>query len=224
MGGATAGIAALTTEDSSTKGGTTSLPSDGPISAELGPPTTTSGRDSQPAIPREPSVTTDSGTYNTNKSRLDSEAFKTAPADKTTDPFEIISTPQWSTNAPLSSEASSGAIEPSIGADPTAGQKSFQKQQGADRPLEEPLGKHADAVIGGATKTENTQASGAPSDTYSRASATDHQSKSTGIGEEYVKSSGTAAEGGNFDASKPGAGKEAHRKCLTCFNLNLFII
>jgi len=33
----------------------------------------------------------------------------------------------------------------------------------------------------------------------------------TGTGQEYVKSSGMAAEGGDFDASKPGAGKEADR-------------
>lgn len=31
-------------------------------------------------------------------------------------------------------------------------------------------------------------------------------------GEKYVKSSGFAAEGGDFDATKPGAGREADRK------------
>ncbi len=32
-----------------------------------------------------------------------------------------------------------------------------------------------------------------------------------GTGEEYVKSSGLAADGGDFDAAKPGAGREADR-------------
>lgn len=32
-----------------------------------------------------------------------------------------------------------------------------------------------------------------------------------GTGEKYVKSSGMKAEGGDFDAANPGAGKEADR-------------
>lgn len=39
------------------------------------------------------------------------------------------------------------------------------------------------------------------------------KSKGEGTGEKYIKSSGLAAEGGNFDATKPGAGREADRKC-----------
>lgn len=37
-------------------------------------------------------------------------------------------------------------------------------------------------------------------------------SKSKGSGEQYVKSSGLAADGGDFDATKPGAGREADRE------------
>jgi hypothetical protein len=36
--------------------------------------------------------------------------------------------------------------------------------------------------------------------------------KTLGTGQQYVKSSGVAAEGGDFDATKPGAGQEATRK------------
>jgi hypothetical protein len=36
--------------------------------------------------------------------------------------------------------------------------------------------------------------------------------KVEGTGEKWVKTSGLAAEGGDFDATKPGAGKEANRK------------
>jgi len=35
--------------------------------------------------------------------------------------------------------------------------------------------------------------------------------KEQGTGEQWVKTSGLAAEGGDFDATKPGAGKEATR-------------
>ena len=40
-----------------------------------------------------------------------------------------------------------------------------------------------------------------------------HDSDKKGTGMKYVKSSGLAADGGDFDASKPGAGREAQREC-----------
>jgi len=36
-------------------------------------------------------------------------------------------------------------------------------------------------------------------------------SKAEGTGEQWVKTSGLAADGGDFDATKPGAGREADR-------------
>jgi hypothetical protein len=36
--------------------------------------------------------------------------------------------------------------------------------------------------------------------------------KTLGTGEKYVKTSGVAADGGDFDATKPGAGQEATRE------------
>ncbi|KAK4143683.1 putative glycine-rich cell wall structural protein 1 protein [Dichotomopilus funicola] len=39
----------------------------------------------------------------------------------------------------------------------------------------------------------------------------EQKGKQEGTGEEYVKSSGLAADGGDFDASRPGAGREADR-------------
>lgn len=41
------------------------------------------------------------------------------------------------------------------------------------------------------------------------------KSKGEGTGEQYVKSSGLQADGGDFDATKPGAGREADRKSTT---------
>jgi len=38
-----------------------------------------------------------------------------------------------------------------------------------------------------------------------------HEGPKKGTGEQYVKSSGLAADGGDFDATKPGAGTEANR-------------
>ena len=46
------------------------------------------------------------------------------------------------------------------------------------------------------------------------------ESKGEGTGEKYVKSSGMKADGGDFDASNPGAGREADRESypyLSCY-------
>lgn len=40
----------------------------------------------------------------------------------------------------------------------------------------------------------------------------EESSESQGSGEQYVKSTGLQADGGDFDATKPGAGREADRK------------
>lgn len=42
----------------------------------------------------------------------------------------------------------------------------------------------------------------------------DGPSEEKGTGEKWVKTTGVAADGGDFDATKPGAGKEAERGCL----------
>lgn len=40
----------------------------------------------------------------------------------------------------------------------------------------------------------------------------DNSSTGEGTGEKYVKSTGMGAEGGDFDAANPGAGREADSK------------
>jgi len=55
-------------------------------------------------------------------------------------------------------------------------------------------------------KPSSTGGAGASDD-----DGTQKESHGTGTGEKYVKSSGMSADGGDFDAAKPGAGKEADR-------------
>ncbi len=143
-----------------------------------------------------------------------------------------------------------GAAEPSVSADPASGQKPTQKQQGADRPMEEPTGEQAGAVKGEKEMTEKVQAgedtssgqqekkkenkdpndhSGEPLGTVDHSGGSDGDKKhpgqegggahgeekeNQGTGEEWVKTSGMAADGGDFDATKPGAGREATRESL----------
>lgn len=89
-----------------------------------------------------------------------------------------------------------GTVEPSVGADFSSGHTQSQKEQGGDRPLEEPSGHQVDAVRGEKETAERQQAGGQASE---------------GTGELWVKSTGMAADGGDFDAAKPGAGREADR-------------
>lgn len=77
-----------------------------------------------------------------------------------------------------------GPLEPSVGAHPASGAQPDRGDQGTGRPLETP-----DHPAGGAA-------------------APHHQAEA---GHQYVRSSGLAADGGDFDAAAPGAGREADR-------------
>ena len=55
---------------------------------------------------------------------------------------------------------------------------------------------------------------GAPGQGKALGGVSEGYSKEKGTGELWVKSTGVAAHGGDFDAAKPGAGKEAGRKCF----------
>ncbi|KAH8801591.1 hypothetical protein F5884DRAFT_757239 [Xylogone sp. PMI_703] len=123
--------------------------------------------------------------------------------------------------------------------DPSSGSQPKQKQQGADRPLDAPTGEQHDAVRETKQKAEgaaNDDASGpspVPSDNKSGSGGSgagagpspglgggamggsdekpQSESHGEGTGEKYVKSTGVKAEGGDFDAANPGAGREADR-------------
>lgn len=110
--------------------------------------------------------------------------------------------------------------------------------------MEEPTGQQADAVKSEKETTEKQQAgadtssgkqpkkdpndhSGEPlgSVDHSGRSEETHQGQAggdphgadksnEGTGEKWVKTTGMAADGGDFDATKPGAGREAARKSI----------
>lgn len=103
-----------------------------------------------------------------------------------------------------------GTVEPSVGADVSSGATHKQKEQGADRPLDEPSGHQLDAVRGEKETTERQQAGGDASGAQQHGPIGGKTNE--GTGEQWVKTSGVAAEGGDFDAAKPGAGREADRK------------
>lgn len=225
MDSTTAGIASLTTKESAYTAETdkTTSATEDPISSEL------------ISVTNDPPSTTPF-----TKPTNDAPGFESDnhPTNTFSNPSDVPSQQLSPTDAPVSLNKDTSSIEPSVGADPALGQKPIQKEQGADRPLEEPAGEHAAAVTKEKTKTENTQAgesaSGAPLSTgvsdptdqsgkplgivnlgaEKKNSGIQSESKGSGTGEQYVKSTGLAADGGDFDATKPGAGREADRKFL----------
>ncbi|CAG8952699.1 hypothetical protein HYFRA_00008942 [Hymenoscyphus fraxineus] len=66
---------------------------------------------------------------------------------------------------------------------------------------------------GNAKYTEEEGTPGGMPDTI-KESLKEHEGQGEGTGEKYVKSSGMSAEGGDFDAANPGAGREADSECL----------
>lgn len=183
-----------------------------------------------------------------------------------------------SSNITGDSSTGSSDIKPNTSADiptdsenpATASTTPAQKQQGADRPTEEPSAKETQAISSekkAGEETQDTSASdstpkitsdeereklaeegGLPHDPNDhsgepmhmhtggktdpeggsegetmnekteRSASVSHEGggehgKEKGTGEQWVKTSGIAAEGGDFDATKPGAGREATRKC-----------
>ncbi|KAF2798274.1 hypothetical protein K505DRAFT_267920 [Melanomma pulvis-pyrius CBS 109.77] len=121
---------------------------------------------------------------------------------------------------------------------PSSGAGISHKQQGADRPNDEPTGEQKGAVkeskedaedflktkdpndhsgepmhmhtgAGDGSTVPKTQAERRES-TIGNPGGQEHgKETSEGTGEQWVKTSGMSADGGDFDATKPGAGREA---------------
>jgi hypothetical protein len=121
-----------------------------------------------------------------------------------------------------SNASSNPGVAPSSGAAPGG-----QKQQGADRPLDAPSSSakedDTEAIL---KKRDPNDHSGEPmhmhtgkeKDTFEERRESKagnpggiEHGKEQGTGEEWVKTSGLHADGGDFDATKPGAGREADR-------------
>lgn len=137
-------------------------------------------------------------------------------------------------NAPKTDIFSPTERSSNPGAAPASGAAPFAKQQGADKPNDAPSDEQVGAI---SRKTDDAEEilkrrdpndhsgepmhmHGGPEDHGWKERRTsivgnpggqEHGKEPKGTGEQYVKSSGLAAEGGDFDATKPGAGREAYR-------------
>jgi hypothetical protein len=118
-----------------------------------------------------------------------------------------------------------------IGVAPSSGGLAESKLQGADKPTDAPMGEQLGAIRESKNEAENllhrdpNDHSGEPmkmhggSDFDQRRESKagnpggqEHGKEAKGSGEQWVKTSGVAADGGDFDATKPGAGREADRR------------
>lgn len=113
-----------------------------------------------------------------------------------------------------------GTVEPSVGADPRSGQKPMQEFQGGDRPGEAPTEENTQAIR---EKKEASEQALRDEDLLGASGLAGpvgmRKQSEKGTGQEWVRSTGYAAEGGNFDAAAPGAGKEADRMEPVSFSL-----
>lgn len=120
--------------------------------------------------------------------------FKAAQAD-TRDPNSSLTTNHETEKARMNVD-DTGALDKS------------ENPSKIDGPGPKPIGEVAHERGGDAGAVTRESAHGGAAEGEDGLNA---KSKSEGTGEKYIKSSGLAAEGGDFDATKPGAGREADR-------------
>lgn len=226
--------------DSTTDGTTDGTTTDAPLPAPEHSST------SDPSTAADPSATADpSSTSEPISTDLPGNTASTGPirpehdTEKTGVTSHHNPTSAISSDKPTSSNDTSGpGATPSVGADPSSAAQDTQKQQGADRPTDEPVGSEEHERIK-ETKKEAEEAANVDTAGPGPRSLEDKvkndggssgvgggeedgpqkESHGKGTGEKYVKSSGLQADGGDFDASNPGAGKEADRTYSFLFRL-----
>lgn len=213
--GTTAGSKGLTTEHPSTTGvtgGTEGISSDRPSTTGVtagsegvstGVPSTTGATTESKGPVTESSSTTGAtagskGPTTEHPSTTgDTGGFKAAQAD--------IRDPDSSATTDPKTEAARKNVDDKDGLDTS---ENPAKVEGAGpRPVEEVARERG----GDAGQVEGA---GGASNTKTKEGELDNAENkdSKGTGEEYVKTSGLKADGGDFDATKPGAGREADRK------------
>lgn len=130
-----------------------------------------------------------------------------------------------------SNDTSNAGPTPSVGADPPSAPQETTKHQGAGKPTDAPAEGSDEHNRIAETKKEAEEAAKVdtsgpgpkPLNEVKKDGATtgatggddedgpQKESHGEGTGEKYVKSTGLKADGGDFDASRPGAAKEADR-------------
>ncbi|MCJ1308996.1 hypothetical protein MMC25_002651 [Agyrium rufum] len=183
----------------------------------------TTGTEPSTTTATEPSSTsTDFGDSSTTTKDTPSNPPPSTATAPTSDPLPPSEAPAASNPTP-NTASGLGAAPISNTAAPESGANTTPKNQGADAPMDDPAETVADETKAseetGPSGTDTSTAVGSTgggdiADKAAKGSgpdADDGPSTKEGTGEKWVKTSGVAADGGDFDATKPGAGKEADR-------------
>ncbi|KAF3308018.1 hypothetical protein TWF173_001996 [Orbilia oligospora] len=120
--------------------------------------------------------------------------------------------PFSSSNEPNTGFGGSAGAQPSVNADPSSAQQGTHQHQGGSKPTAEPdtpLTGSGDSNVSGASGGSMGGGAGGPGGM--KLPDSENESKGEGTGTKYEKSTGLAAEGGDFDATRPGAAREAAR-------------
>ncbi|KAL7918523.1 hypothetical protein ACQKWADRAFT_303916 [Trichoderma austrokoningii] len=151
----------------------------------------------------------------------DDQATPSEPANDQHYTLSSSKKDQDSLSAAATSAADEGVAEPRSA--PTTGTINPEEGKPLDelagkgpRPVEELAAEHGGDAAAAATATatataaetdSSTAVSAAPEEKKPELAGNEHEA----MGEQHVKSSGLAADGGDFDAANPGAGQEADR-------------
>ncbi|KAF3930684.1 hypothetical protein ABW19_dt0208170 [Dactylella cylindrospora] len=125
--------------------------------------------------------------------------------------------PFSNSNEPNTGFGGSGSgVQPSVTADPSQAQQSTPKHQGGDRPNAEPDSSSEFSGSSGSslppTGSGDSNRSGASGSMGGmKLPESENKTKGEGTGTLYEKSTGLACDGGDFDATRPGAAREAAR-------------
>jgi hypothetical protein len=146
--------------------------------------------------------------------RPDSTGTDPAPLSSTTNASTSLSN-KTSATGPIGAEHETDkvGVTPYHNPTPLASSKDpsgAKTQQGAGQPIETPSSEQVAKVD---TSAPGPKSLGTKATSGSVATAGGQESRDEGTGQKHVESTGFVADGGNFDASKPGAGKEADREC-----------
>jgi len=161
------------------------------------------------------SSTTDRNTAGTGTTTSDSEVNKSSATANAAQ--DVGSAPPESGGAKTNAEHQ-GAGNPHDEPDHEESKAIAEKNKAADAAVDEESG--SSGTTGGASGSDDAGPkplgggdAGGPAGGASEADkeALGSQSKEPGTGEKYIKSSGTVADGGDFDAANAGAGREANR-------------
>ncbi|KAL7808430.1 hypothetical protein V8C26DRAFT_413373 [Trichoderma gracile] len=141
----------------------------------------------------------------------------TAMPQETTQPQDISKPKNASTDVPADKSTVAPSDKPAdTSADPEAGKPLDQLTGKGPRPVEELARENG----GNAAAASSDDSVSVPKDKDSKPEPSveekqnhqnAHEGDAAAEATEYVKTTGLAADGGNFDAAKPGAGREADR-------------